>query len=104
MSRRVQHVDDEIATGQAAAEMWLWGLTAARPHEGDCIGDGAATDAGASAVISIANPIAVLRRIETSSSTIVRIPVAVRGNLSTSMSAMGEPPAWGRGIDAGGLY
>jgi len=66
--------------------------------------DGAATDAGASAVISIANPIAMLRQLETSSNTTVRILVAVRGMLGSLMSSMGEPPACGRGITAVGHY
>jgi hypothetical protein len=60
-----------------------------------------ATDAGTSVSISIANPIAVLKQIETSSITIVRI-LAVRGMLGSLLSSMGEPPAWGRGIIAVG--
>jgi hypothetical protein len=66
--------------------------------------DGAATDAGASAVISIANPIAMLRQLETSNITTVRILVAVRGMLGSLMTSMGEPPAWGRGTTAVGHY
>jgi hypothetical protein len=84
----VQHVDDEIATGQTAPEVRLWGQSVAIPHGADRIGDGAATDAGASAVTSIANPIAVLRQIETSSTTIVRIPVVARGVLRLLMTSM----------------
>jgi hypothetical protein len=92
MSKRVQHFDDDIASGQVVPTMCLSGQTAARLH--DCMRDGAATDAGAGAVISIANPIAMLRQIETSSNTVVRILVAVRGMLPSLMTSMGEPPAW----------
>jgi len=73
-------------------------------HGADCIRDGAATDAGASASINVANPIAVLRQIETSNITIVRILVAVRGMLGSLMTSIGEPPAWGRGTTAVGHY
>jgi hypothetical protein len=65
--------------------------------------EGAATDAGTSAVISIANPIAMLRQIDTSSNTTVRILVAVSGMLRSLMTSMDEPSAWGQGITAVGL-
>ena len=70
----------------------------------NCMREGAATDAGASAVISSANPMAVLRQIETSSNTIVRIPFAARGILRSKMTSIGEPPVTAQGDIASGLY
>jgi hypothetical protein len=70
----VQHFDDSVVTGHVALVIECPGHTTATVHACpgvDCGADGAATDAGVSAVISIANPIATLRQIETSSNATV---------------------------------
>jgi hypothetical protein len=72
---RVQHLADSGVTRHAPLVVRYSGHTAATGHAScgaDCDTEGAATVAGASAVISIANPIATLRQIEINSNMIVR--------------------------------
>jgi hypothetical protein len=71
---RVQHFDDSVVNGHLTPVIKCTGDTTATVHASrgaDCGPDGAATDAGARAAISIANPIATLRQIETSSNATV---------------------------------
>ena len=101
---RVQHFNADLVCRQVAAKVCLSGQAAAMLHGADGMCDGVATDAGTSAVINIANTIAALRQIETSSNTIVRMLVAARGMLMSLQTSMGEPPVWAGGNTAAGLY
>jgi hypothetical protein len=104
----VQHFDDSVVAGHVALVIKCPGHTTATAHPlrgADCGSDGAATDAGASAAISIANPIATLRKIDVSSNVIVRHGLSGVGILRPlMMTCIGEPPAWAEGIIAVGLH
>jgi hypothetical protein len=104
-----------VVNGHVALVTRCPGHTTATAHASrgaNWVGDGAATDAGANAAISIANTIATLRQIDASNNATVRIVADVCAKRVTPchsrsgvgilrtlmMTCIGEPPAWAGGM------